>query len=49
MLNTDVPQLYLWSPLGLHVASDALGGSFSTVPSFTRYTTMNADGWQVSR
>lgn len=49
MLNADVPQLYLWSPLGLHVASDALGGSFTTVPSFTRYTTMNADGWQVSR
>ena len=49
IFNTDVPQLYLWSPLGVQVASKRLGGGFIGVPSFSRYVTMNAATWSVSQ
>jgi len=48
LINTEVPQLYLWSPLGVQVASKRLGGGFQGVPSYSRYVTMNAATWTVS-
>ncbi|HVA87892.1 MAG TPA: ABC transporter substrate-binding protein [Candidatus Saccharimonadales bacterium] len=49
IFNSQVPQLYLWSPLGIQVASKRLGGGFKGVPSFSRYVTMNAATWSVSQ
>ena len=47
ILNEDVPQMYLWSPLGVHPANKRIGGSLTGVPSFERYVTEDARNWEV--
>jgi peptide/nickel transport system substrate-binding protein len=47
ILNTDLPQLYLWQLSGVHAVNDRLAGV--TVPSFERYLTMDVQDWSIAQ
>jgi peptide/nickel transport system substrate-binding protein len=47
ILNTDVPQLYLWQLAGVHAVNKRVQNL--QVASFERYTTIDASNWTVSQ
>jgi ABC-type transport system substrate-binding protein len=47
ILNTDVPQLYLWQLAGVHAVNKRTQGI--EVPSFERYVTIDAANWSVTQ
>jgi ABC-type transport system substrate-binding protein len=46
ILNTDVPQFYLWQLAGVHAVNKRVVGI--DTPSFERYVTIDAANWSVT-